>query len=55
MFYVGLDIHSTPIALCVLSETGQVVWDVPRSSRPGLDSGPLMNVGSTHANHWRSS
>src|SRR5262245_48455463 len=25
MFYIGLDIHSTRIALCVLSETGQVV------------------------------
>ena len=24
MFYVGLDIHSTRIAICVLSETGQV-------------------------------
>ena len=25
MFYVGLDIHSKRISLCVLSETGQVV------------------------------
>ena len=25
MFYVGLDIHSTRIAICVLNETGQVV------------------------------
>jgi predicted NBD/HSP70 family sugar kinase len=25
MFYVGLDIHSKHIALCVLNETGQVV------------------------------
>ena len=24
MFYVGLDIHSTRISVCVLSETGQV-------------------------------
>jgi hypothetical protein len=24
MFYVGLDIHSTRIALCVLNGTGQV-------------------------------
>jgi hypothetical protein len=24
MFYVGLDIHSTRIAICVLGETGQV-------------------------------
>src|SRR5580765_266112 len=24
MYYVGLDIHSTRIAICVLSETGQV-------------------------------
>ena len=25
MFYVGLDIHSKRISICVLSETGQVV------------------------------
>jgi hypothetical protein len=25
MFYVGLDIHSKRISVCVLSETGQVV------------------------------
>lgn len=25
MFYVGLDIHSTRISVCVLNETGQVV------------------------------
>jgi hypothetical protein len=25
MFYVGLDIHSKWISVCVLSETGQVV------------------------------
>jgi transposase len=25
MFYVGLDIHSTRISICVLNETGQVV------------------------------
>jgi hypothetical protein len=24
MFYVGLDIHSTRISICVLNETGQV-------------------------------
>ena len=25
MFYVGLDIHSKHISICVLNETGQVV------------------------------
>jgi hypothetical protein len=25
MFYVGLDIHSKRISLCVLNETGQVI------------------------------
>jgi hypothetical protein len=25
MFYVGLDIHSKHISICVLSETGQVI------------------------------
>src|SRR5262249_47374114 len=27
------------------------VWEVPNSSCPGLDSGPLMDVGPKHARH----
>ena len=34
MFYVGLDIHSTRISICVLSETGQVTR---RSQVRGVD------------------
>ena len=58
MFYVGLDIHDQRIAICVLGETGQIVrvlrpggwrrmdvWEVPQSSRSGLDRGFLMDVG----------
>ena len=55
MFYVGLDIHDQRIAICVLGETGQIVrvlrpggwrrmdvWEVPESSRSGLDRGFLL-------------
>jgi hypothetical protein len=34
MFYVGLDIHTKHISICVLSETGQVsLWSHFRSER----------------------
>ena len=39
MFHIGLDIHSTRISICVLSEKGQVVHrSQVRARQPGFVS-----------------
>ena len=51
MFYVGLDIHDKRIAICVLSEAGQVAGRPPEGT-PGLLSRLAWGLTWLEASRW---